>query len=224
VSESDPIRRTCWRAYEAASKTIANCRQCGKPFPVQEYFATLKYKAGSYCSRQCYIASRANRGVRPLEDRFWEKIVKADGDGCWDWNGNKDGRGYGRIMSARENGKHRSLLASRVSWEIHNGPIPEGMGVLHRCDRPSCSRPDHLFLGDQITNMRDCAAKGRTTRGERSATAKLTDAQAMQIREEFAARREPFAVIARRHGVSRGIIADLISGRRWSWLGGDLTA
>jgi hypothetical protein len=214
--------RECWRAFEAAAKTYVACLHCSKLFLLQQH--RVLEKKGRYCSRKCYLASRPFKPTIALEERFWEKVVKADGDGCWDWNGSKDGHGYGRIMSPREMGPRQPLLASRVSWEIHNGPIPEGMHVLHHCDQPSCCRPDHLFLGDQITNMADCAAKGRTTRGERSTNSKLTDAQAIKIREDFVERREPFAVIARRHGVSNGVIADLIRGRRRRWLGGDLTA
>jgi hypothetical protein len=216
--------RKCWRAFEAARKPSTDCLQCKKPFPFQPHFAKSRSGKGRYCSRKCYLDSRATKPIRPLEDRFWEKVVKSAGDGCWTWSSTKDKKGYGRIMASRDQGPRRQLLASRVSWELHYGPIPPGMGVLHRCDNPACVRPDHFFLGDQIANMADCAAKGRTVRGERAPWAKLTNAQAIGIRQEFAERREPFAVIARRHGVSRSLISDLLKGRRWGWLGGDLTA
>lgn len=42
-----------------------------------------------------------------------------------------------------------------------NGPIPEGMQVLHRCDVPYCVNPEHLFLGTDKENHRDKTAKGR---------------------------------------------------------------
>lgn len=41
------------------------------------------------------------------------------------------------------------------------GPRPKGALLLHRCDRPLCIEPSHLFYGSQRDNMRDCILKGR---------------------------------------------------------------
>jgi HNH endonuclease len=93
---------------------------------------------------------------RSLADRFWEKVKKTDG--CWEWTARRLPKGYGTISCV----DHRtSLCAHRVSWELHNGPIPDGMWVLHHCDNPQCANPDHLFLGTHTQNMRDMLAKGR---------------------------------------------------------------
>jgi len=48
-----------------------------------------------------------------------------------------------------------------VAWEDVNGPISDGLWVLHRCDNPPCCRPDHLFLGTPADNTADMIAKGR---------------------------------------------------------------
>jgi hypothetical protein len=92
-----------------------------------------------------------------FEDRFWSRVDKTDG--CWLWTGWTSRFGYGRIK--RDN---RECLTHRVSWELTNGPIPDGMCVLHRCDVPACVRPDHLFLGTKTDNAADRTAKGRTHR------------------------------------------------------------
>ena len=70
---------------------------------------------------------------RPLADRFWEKVNKANPDDCWLWSGaTRKSSGYGAIGDGK---RPKSMLyAHRVSWELHNGPIPEGLGVLHKCD------------------------------------------------------------------------------------------
>jgi hypothetical protein len=65
----------------------------------------------------------------PLSDRFWAKVEKTDG--CWLWTGCRDKRGYGQINRGAHSGH---LKTHRVSWEMHYGPIPDGLSVLHKCD------------------------------------------------------------------------------------------
>jgi hypothetical protein len=99
--------------------------------------------------------------TKTLAERFWEKVDR-QAEGCWNWKAAKQHNGYGYLHAG--GGKTRKpARAHRVSWELHNGPIPEGLWVLHKCDNPSCVRPDHLFLGDRVDNMNDAAAKGRVT-------------------------------------------------------------
>lgn len=94
-----------------------------------------------------------------LTFRFWPKVNKTET--CWLWTANKNNQGYGLIYSLEAD---RKLLAHRVSWELANGPIPEGMCVLHQCDVPLCVNPSHLFLGTLAENMIDKERKGRSGR------------------------------------------------------------
>src|SRR5258707_545503 len=87
------------------------------------------------------------------EDRFWRHVQKSDN--CWEWT-NSLARGYGAFYDGT-----RQVVASRFSWELHNGPITDGLWVLHRCDNRKCVRPDHLFLGTAEDNTQDSIAKGR---------------------------------------------------------------
>ena len=98
------------------------------------------------------------RKTRPIADRFWEKVSKTDS--CWVWTGVKTRGGYGYLHKSSGT-EQQSRRAHRISWELHNGQIPDGLWVLHKCDNPPCVNPDHLFLGDRKANMDDCAAKGR---------------------------------------------------------------
>lgn len=88
------------------------------------------------------------------EDRFWDKVDRS-GD-CWLWTGAKFSGGYGHFNS---NGFNH--LAHRFAWELENGPIPDGLILLHACDNPSCVRVSHLTLGTHEDNARDMVAKGR---------------------------------------------------------------
>ena len=84
-----------------------------------------------------------------------DRFFRVD-DGCWLWFGPKHKQGYGQI---KING--RMHKASRLMYEYFYGVKPEKWKVCHTCDTPSCVRPNHLFLGTQLDNVRDCIAKGR---------------------------------------------------------------
>jgi hypothetical protein len=99
---------------------------------------------------------KGHNGSRSPEIRFWEKVKKSDTNDCWEWQSTTNNKGYGTISI-----KGRSRLAHRFSYEIHNGSIPNGLNVLHRCDNPLCCNPAHLFLGTQRDNIADMVAKGR---------------------------------------------------------------
>jgi hypothetical protein len=91
------------------------------------------------------------------ESRFWGKVQR--GEECWMWTGHRDRQGYGRIHDGSHDGA--MLLAHRVSWELANGPIPDGMCVLHSCDNPGCVRPSHLHLGTVADNQSEMATRHR---------------------------------------------------------------
>lgn len=100
---------------------------------------------------------------------FWDRVRKADGDGCWEWIGPRDPRGYGLLKAGSHlDGTYRRERAHRVAYEQIVGPIPDGLDVLHRCDNEPCVRADpdpsisHLFVGTQSDNVLDRNAKGRS--------------------------------------------------------------
>lgn len=97
--------------------------------------------------------------TRPLAERFWEKVQRSDG--CWTWTACRNALGYGSIQYGKP---RKVVLAHRVAWELaHGAPPGRDVEVCHSCDNPSCVRPDHLFLGTHLDNMRDMYAKGRRT-------------------------------------------------------------
>lgn len=90
--------------------------------------------------------------------RFRSKVVIADG--CWSWTGEVNSAGYPRLAVYRNGGRQR-LLAHRISYFIATGEDPAFGVVMHACDNPKCTRPEHLSLGTQADNLRDAAKKGR---------------------------------------------------------------
>lgn len=160
----------------------------------------------------------------PLSERFAGKYTVDAVTGCWNWTAALNANGYGAI---NEGGEGRALSAHRVSYELHVGPVPAGLWVLHRCDNPSCVNPAHLFLGDALANVRDMDAKGRRVsaprrgprqnkgqmrRGEKHPQAKLTKEQVRAIRSSTAAGTD----IARQFGVAKTTVSSIRLGRTWS--------
>lgn len=137
-----PCNRTYQRDWHRDNKGVHSklCALCGVEF-------TLRHNCDLYCSDEC---------------RFWAKVDKRGPDDCWLWSGATIEFGHGQFSSGK-----RNVYAHRYSWEMANGPIPDGLYVLHKCDVPACVNPSHLFLGTQTENMADMRRKGRGSKPPR---------------------------------------------------------
>jgi hypothetical protein len=92
------------------------------------------------------------------EQRFWDKVQR--GAACWNWVGTLMVTGYGGI---RYHGKNRT--AHRVSYELHYGPIPDGLQIDHACRNRLCVNPDHLRAvrdGENKQNLANVNARSRS--------------------------------------------------------------
>jgi hypothetical protein len=87
--------------------------------------------------------------------RFWKFVIPQE-EGCWEWQGALFKTGYGAF-----NLKGQAVKAHRVAYTLAHGPFPDELYVCHHCDNPKCVRPDHLFLGTDLDNVRDAITKGR---------------------------------------------------------------
>lgn len=136
-------------------------------------------------------------------ERFW-LLVNRSGE-CWTWKG-RAFRGYGVFPASGT-----SYRAHRVAYILAHGDIPDKLCVLHRCDNPSCCRPDHLFLGTYADNSRDMCAKGRHWMQQNPERAhKVTPEMIVEIRklpDEYDLSQND---IAKRLGISRETVSKVI--------------
>lgn len=168
------------------------------------------------------------KGVkRPKVINDWnklsQKIVINPETDCWEWQGFLQPNGYVYVCI-----NYKKTYLHRYSYTVHNGEIPAGMSVLHRCDNRKCVNPNHLFLGTQLDNMRDMHAKGRgligdknpsrknpeRVQGEKNPMAKLTNEIVLKI---YAMLKSGVSVglLSKRYGVARSTLYDIKSGRIW---------
>lgn len=150
--------------------------------------------------------------------RFWPKVVKLHGkNACWEWNSTKNEHGYGVIGRGGKYGG--MLLAHRVSWKMHSGPIPDNLCVLHRCDNPKCVNPDHLFLGSRADNNADMITKGRAKHdgflGVSNPMVKLTDSDVLEIRKLYIPGVVTQRQIAKKYNVDNTLISLIIRRKAW---------
>lgn len=157
--------------------------------------------------------SQFRNQFRPLSELFWLHAARADPETCWVWEGPKLTNGYGHFKRG-----DIKFYAHRVSYELHHGPIPDGMLVCHTCDNPPCVNPAHLFAGTFQDNNRDRHTKGRSKgtfpSGAAHPGAKLSDADVKEIlslRDSGLLQRE----IAERFGVSRTTISSIWLGKTY---------
>ena len=125
-----------------------------------------KHEAKGYCIMHYRRVTRYGMIESTYDPvvRFHKNYNRDSKTDCWMWTGWTDNKGYGGLMH-----KNKPLKAHRLSWEIHKGPIPEGLYVCHHCDTPPCVNPDHLFVGTAKDNTHDAIKKGRMKPRENAA-------------------------------------------------------
>ena|SRR3990167_5583641 len=150
----------------------------------------------------------------PIEQRFWNKVVKTAT--CWNWIGSKNKFGYGQI-GAMIGKKHKMFAAHRISYELVNDKIPKGLCVLHRCDNPACVNPQHLWAGTHQENMRDRSLKGRTvgSKGEKNGKAKLNRKLVKEIRDLYKTGELSHTGLSEVFNVSKATIYYILNGKHW---------
>lgn len=156
--------------------------------------------------------------MKSLFERFMLKCSPCPITGCWWWTGSVDCNGYGKIGAGGRRG--RTLIASRVAYELFKGPLKND--ACRSCDNGAlgCVNPDHIFDGSRSDNVRDCVRKGRflswKAQGRLNPNAKLTAKDVSEIRK-LAASGVRQVDIASRFGIDQTRVSTVI---RSHWTGG----
>lgn len=199
---TDMEQRTC---------SIPNCR--GQGVRRRTGLCSGHHKRQRLYGDPLAVTKHKKRRVISAEVRFWAKVEKTED--CWLWRAAVSPRGYGIFgLGTLE----RNRAAHRYSWELHFGPIPEGIYVCHHCDNPPCVRPEHLFLGDHAANMADMAAKGRALYGEKHNLVILSEPDVLEIRRLWQAGGKTQVEIAEMFGTNKANVSQIVRGKKWKYL------
>src|ERR1700735_277094 len=87
------------------------------------------------------------------------------GEKCWEWVGGyrqhrSDKRGVINMWCPIKK-KVIHVVAYRAAIMASGRRIGPNQVARHRCDNPLCVNPNHLFVGTQSQNMRECVSRGR---------------------------------------------------------------
>lgn len=134
-----------------------------------------------------------------------------------------DHRGY-RSVNLRRDGKTYRRRIGNLVLLAFIGLKPDGMEVCHNDGNPSDDCFDNLRYDTHKANIGD-AIKHGTMRcdGERSNSAKLTNAQVKAIREQYASGNISHRALARKYQVNQSSISDIVTGKSYRKAGGPIT-
>lgn len=157
------------------------------------------------------LASNDNLNAAYLLWKIADRLLVTSG-GCWEWQGVRLARGYGRIGDSK-----KDKLIHRLVYELCIAPVPASTLVCHTCDNPPCCNPAHLFAGTHGDNARDAASKGRNylpcLRGGKKSR-KLSDDDVRTIRRRADAG-EGTNRLAREYKVSPSVITSVVRRHRY---------
>ncbi|MGY3199690.1 hypothetical protein [Streptomyces sp. TE5632] len=208
------VCRTCYLVKAQANRAkpcsvVEDGKPCGIP----------RYRGYLMCWTHYYRKTAHGNALAPLKQRAKGTLVTdlvaastADTNECTflaGW-GTRPNVGIGSVETP----------ASRAAWILAHGD-PGDADVRHTCNGGSgehgCVNLRHLTLGTHAENMRDMVEAGRSARGERHGSSKLTAEQVRAIRRRRAGGVST-AQLAAEYGVKDQAIYKIVRRERWAWL------
>lgn len=102
-----------------------------------------------------HITPNRHARLAELPERIRSKITLTP-DGCWQWAGAVQSRGYGSVSY-----RGRVQSTHRLAYELLVGEIPEGLQIDHLCRNKRCCNPDHL---EPVTGAVNCSRTPAATK------------------------------------------------------------
>lgn len=151
------------------------------------------------------------KNMANLRKRFWDKVDRGNPDECWEWTASTNIHGYGQIW-VEDLGRQQT--ASRVSYQLEYGDVPEDKVVCHTCDNPPCVNPNHLFVGSYSENFQDVSDKGNypDRRGTNSKDAGLTEQEVKEIRND---NKRTYREMAKDYDTNMCTIGEIVRGESY---------
>lgn len=145
---------------------------------------------------------------------FIDAAVSYLGNDCLLWPFSSNWCGYG-VIQFRGQANYR---VHRIVCERSYGPPNDDRLVAaHSCRNPTCIAPAHLRWATQRENLADMVIHDTLPRGSRRPQTKLREGDIPAIRELSDAGMNNVQ-IAKRYGVKRESIRDIIQRKSWAWL------
>lgn len=208
------IRRFCSKrcrySLQGIPKIIKKCLECNEYF---SFYKSIKpTKDAKFCGLSCRRKWNKNpeNKIDQLKQLLDKYTIKNENN-CWGWKGPLYPAGYGQTWFMG-----KQTPASRSSWIVNNGLIKSKQWVLHKCDNPPCTNPDHLFLGTCKDNVQDMIRKGRKyiPKGSEVHFAKLTEEKVSEIKE-LLKNKFTLEYISEKFGISISTVSGIKTNRTW---------
>lgn len=124
-------------------------------------------------------------------------------------------RGYLTVSLCKNNTKKTKRVHQLVILAF-KGQKPNGCVVCHNDGNPSNNASTNLRWGTSASNAADKVLHGTHVRGQRSPNAKITNAQAIEIKRRLATKTETGVALAKEFGVTPHLICRINTGKTWS--------
>ena len=132
-------------------------------------------------------------------------------------NGGIDKDGYRKFVLIDDLGARRYVRRASLICAAFHGPMPKGKEVRHLDGTRQNDAPDNLAWATHRENCADKAGHGTAQRGEANGNARLTEAQALEVKRRLADG-EGAVAIAQSVGVLKSTIYNVKYKKTWAWL------